>query len=51
MSPTIWAIDLKRITFGFGNNVQGGTVLYTLSPGKAIGDLLVFEAPPRTTPS
>jgi hypothetical protein len=37
--------DLKRITFGFGNNVQGRTVLDTLTPGKVIGDLLVFEAP------
>jgi hypothetical protein len=37
--------ELKRITFGFGNNVQGRTVLDTLTPGKAIGDLLVFEAP------
>lgn len=37
--------ELKRVTFGFGNNVQGRTVLDTLSPGKAIGDLLVFEAP------
>jgi hypothetical protein len=38
--------ELKRITFGFGNNVQGRTVLDTLTPGKVIGDLLVFEAPP-----
>ena len=38
--------ELKRVTFGFGNNVQGRTVLDTLTPGKAIGDLLVFEAPP-----
>jgi len=37
--------DLKRITFGFGNNVVGRTVLDTLTPGKVIGDLLVFEAP------
>ena len=37
--------DAKRITFGFGNNVQGRTVLDTLTPGKVIGDLLVFEAP------
>jgi hypothetical protein len=37
--------ELKRITFGFGNNVQGRTVLDTLTPGKVIGDLLVFEAP------
>jgi hypothetical protein len=38
--------ELKRVTFGFGNNVPGRTVLDTLTPGKAIGDLLVFEAPP-----
>ena len=37
--------ELKRVTFGFGNNVQGRTVLDTLSPGKSVGDLLVFEAP------
>ena len=37
--------ELKRVKFGFGNNVQGRTVLDTLSPGKVIGDLLVFEAP------
>jgi len=37
--------ELKRVTFGFGNNVRGRTVLDTLSPGKVIGDLLVFEVP------
>lgn len=37
--------ELKRVTFGFGNNVQGRTVLDTLTPGKVIGDLPVFEAP------
>ena len=37
--------ELKRVTFGFGNNVQGRTVLDTLTPGKVIGDLLVFEPP------
>jgi hypothetical protein len=37
--------ELKRVTFGFGNNVAGRTVLDTLTPGKVIGDLLVFEAP------
>jgi hypothetical protein len=37
--------ELKRVTFGFGNNVVGRTVLDTLTPGKVIGDLLVFEAP------
>ena len=37
--------ELKRVTFGFGNNVQGRTVLDTLSPSKVIGDLLVFEPP------
>jgi hypothetical protein len=37
--------ELKRVTFGFGNNVRGRTVLDTLTPGKVIGDLLVFEAP------
>ena len=36
---------MKRVTFGFGNNVRGRTVLDTLTPGKVIGDLLVFEAP------
>jgi hypothetical protein len=41
--------ELKRVTFGFGNNVQGRTVLDTLTPSKAIGDLLVFEAPPAGT--
>jgi hypothetical protein len=39
------ANEWKRVTFGFGNNVQGRTVLDTLTPGKVIGDLLVFEAP------
>jgi hypothetical protein len=39
------ANELKRVTFGFGNNVQGRTVLDTLTPGKVIGDLLVFEDP------
>jgi hypothetical protein len=43
--------ELKRVTFGFGNNVQGRTVLDTLSPGKVIGDLLVFEAPAAGTKS
>ncbi len=38
--------DLKRVTFGFGNNVKDRTVLDTLTPGKAIGDLLVFDVPP-----
>jgi hypothetical protein len=37
--------ELKRVTYGFGNNVRGRTVLDTLTPGKVIGDLLVFEAP------
>jgi hypothetical protein len=37
--------ELKRVTFGFGNNVVERTVLDTLTPGKVIGDLLVFEAP------
>lgn len=37
--------ELKRITFGFGNNVKDRTVLATLTPGRAISDLLVFEAP------
>lgn len=37
--------ELKRVTFGFGNNVRDRTVLDTLTPGKAISDLLVFEAP------
>jgi hypothetical protein len=35
----------KRVTFGFGNNVVGRTVLDTLTPGKVIDDLLVFERP------
>ena len=38
-------VELKRVTFGFGNNVKDRTVLDTLTPGKVIGDLLVFEAP------
>lgn len=37
--------ELKRVTFGFGNNVKDRTVLDTLTPGKVINDLLVFEAP------
>lgn len=37
--------ELKRVTFGFGNNVKDRTVLDTLAPGKTIGDLLVFESP------
>jgi hypothetical protein len=37
--------ELKRVTFGFGNNVQDRTVLATLTPGRVISDLLVFEAP------
>ena len=37
--------ELKRITFGFGNNVKDRTVLATLTPGRVITDLLVFEAP------
>ena len=37
--------ELKRVTFGFGNNVRDRTVLDTLPPGKIIGDLLVFESP------
>lgn len=37
--------ELKRVTFGFGNNVKDRTVLATLTPGRVITDLLVFEAP------
>ena len=37
--------ELKRVTFGFGNNVQDRTVLATLTPGRVISDRLVFEAP------
>ncbi|MBO0700714.1 MAG: hypothetical protein J2P46_20120 [Zavarzinella sp.] len=37
--------ELKRVTFGFGNNVKDRTVLDTLTPGKSITDLLVFEIP------
>jgi hypothetical protein len=37
--------ELKRVTFGFGNNVQDRTVLDTLTPGKTITDRLVFEVP------
>jgi hypothetical protein len=37
--------ELKRVTFGFGNNVKDRTVLDTLTPGKTITDLLVFELP------
>ena len=43
---TVDGKELKRVTFGFGNNVKGRTVLDTLTPGKVISDLLVFEAPP-----
>lgn len=41
--------ELKRITFGFGNNVKDRTVLDTLTPGKVISDLLVFEVPAEGT--
>jgi hypothetical protein len=37
--------ELKRVTFGFGNNVKDRTVLDTLAPGKTVTDLLVFEVP------
>lgn len=37
--------ECKRVKFGFGNNVKDRTVLDTVAPGKAIGDLLVFEVP------
>ena len=37
--------ELKRATLGFGNNVKDRTVLDTLTPGKVIGDLLLFEPP------
>ncbi|MSR54693.1 MAG: hypothetical protein EXS09_15610 [Gemmataceae bacterium] len=39
--------ELKRITFGFGNNVKDRTVFDEgVNPGKVISDLLVFELPP-----
>ena len=38
-------VERKRVTDGFGNNVKDRTVLDTLTPGKAIADLLVFEIP------
>ena len=37
--------ELKRVTFGFGNNVKDRTVFDALPPGKTIADLLVFEVP------
>jgi hypothetical protein len=37
--------ELKRVTLGFGNNVKDRTTLDTLSPGKVIADLLLFEVP------
>lgn len=40
---------LKRITFGFGNNVKDRTVFDEgVNPGKVISDLLVFEVPRPT---
>lgn len=38
--------ELKRVTFGFGNNVKDRTVTDDLTPGKVISDLLLFETPP-----
>ena len=40
--------ELKRVTLGFGNNVKDRTTLDTLTPGKVISDLLLFEAPNAT---
>lgn len=37
--------ELKRVTLGFGNNVRDRTTLDTLTPGKVISDLLLFEVP------
>ena len=37
--------ELKRVTLGFGNNVKDRTTLDTLTPGKVISDLLLFEVP------
>jgi hypothetical protein len=41
--------EVKRVTFGFGNNVKDRTVLDTLTPGKTITDLLVFDVPDPDT--
>ena len=38
-------VELKRVTLGFGNNVKDRTTLDTLTPGKVIADLLLFEVP------
>jgi hypothetical protein len=38
-------VELKRVTLGFGNNVKDRTTLDTLTPGKVISDLLLFEVP------
>ncbi len=38
-------VELKRVTLGFGNNVKDRTTLDTLTPGKTITDLLLFEVP------
>lgn len=41
--------EMKRITFGLGNDVKDRTVFDEgVNPGKVISDLLVFEVPPRT---
>ena len=43
-------VELKRVTLGFGNNVKDRTTLDTLTPGKVISDLLLFEVPkPKAT--
>jgi hypothetical protein len=42
--------ELKRVTLGFGNNVKDRTTLDTLTPGKVISDLLLFDVPnPKAT--
>lgn len=38
-------VELKRVSLGFGNNVKDRTTLDTLTPGKVISDLLLFEVP------
>lgn len=36
-------VELKRMSLGFGNNVKDRTTLDTLTPGKVISDVLLFE--------
>lgn len=43
-------VEVKRVTFGFGNNVKDRTTLDDINPTKGITDLLVFEVPPAGKP-